>query len=82
LQLVAAREAAQQMLESSYPQVFVSDEEINRQKKERRRALNDDPAFRKVIAETAAAYGARKEYMHAHDELLGKLQKQLEASKD
>ena len=82
LKLVAASEAAQRKLESSYPQLFVSDEEINRKKQERRRALNDDPTFRKVIAETGAAWRARQEYLHAHDELLGRLQKQLEASKD
>lgn len=82
LKLVAAREAAQQKLESSYPQLFVSDEEINRKKQERRRALNDDPAFRKVIAETAAAWRARQDYLHAHDQLLARLQKQLEGWKD
>lgn len=82
LKLVAAREAAQQHLESSYPQLFVPDEEINQKKKERRRALNDDPAFRKMVAETAAAWRARQKYLHSHDELLGKLQKQLEVSKD
>tara|TARA_R110002072_G_scaffold303140_1_gene495607 strand:- start:97597 stop:100281 length:2685 start_codon:yes stop_codon:yes gene_type:complete len=78
LKLVAVREAAQQRLEASYPQLFVSNEKIIQKKKERRQALNDDPAFRKVIAETAAAWRAQQEYMHSHDELLGKLNEQLE----
>ena len=75
---MAVREAAQQRLEASYPQLFVSNEKIIQKKKERRQALNDDPAFRKVIAETAAAWRAQQEYMHSHDELLGKLNEQLE----
>jgi len=82
LKLVAAREAAEQQLESSYPQLFVSDAEINRKRNERRRALIDDSAFRRVIGETATAWRARQDYLHAHDELLGNLQEQLEASKD
>ena len=81
LKLVAAQETAQQRLESSYPQLFVSDEQINQQKKERRKALNNDPEFREVIAKTSTAWRARQEYLHSHDELLGSLQRQLEAEK-
>ena len=81
LKLVAARDAAQQKLESSYPQLFVSDQEINQKKKERRQALNDDPAFREVILKTSKAWHARQEYMHTHDSQLGRLRQQLEAQR-
>lgn len=81
-ELVDARDAAQRRLESSYPELFVSDEEINQRKKEHREALSDDPDFREVIARTAAAWRARQEYLHSHDEQLGRLRIQLEAAKN
>jgi arylsulfatase A len=82
LELVTAQKDAQQRLEATYPQLFVEDETINRQKKERRKALNNDPAFRKVIAETAAGWRAQQEYLHTHDETLGELQKRLKSVKN
>ena len=81
VKLIAGQTAAQDRLEAMYPQLFVADESINRRKKERRKALNHDPAFRKVIDETAAAWGAQQEYLHTHDEKLGDLKEQLQTLK-
>lgn len=75
--LVIAQKVAQHELEFGYPQLFVSNEEIVERKRLRRAAVKDDPAFRKLIEETAAAWSAQQEYLHTHDPLLGELKKQL-----
>lgn len=81
IKLLAVQADAQNRLEAMYPRLFVPDESINRQKKERRKALNCDPAFRKVIDETAEPWRARQEYMYTHGEKLGDLQKRLQSVK-
>jgi arylsulfatase A len=81
VRLVAAQEAAQYQLESTYPELFISNEEILEQKKRRRNAAKDDPEFQKLIDETAAGWRAEQEYLHTHDPLLGELKKQLDSIK-
>ncbi len=81
LRLVIVQEVAQHELEFAYPQLFVSNEEILKRKKQRRDAAQGDPAFRKLIEETASAWRARQEYLHTHDPLLGELKKQVDSIK-
>lgn len=79
--LVIAQKVAQHELEFGYPQLFVSNEEILEQKKRRRDAAKSDPAFRKLIEETAAAWRAQQEYLHTHDARLGELKMQLDSTR-
>ncbi len=80
--LVIAQKVAQHELEFGYPQLFVSNEEIVERKKLRRAAAKGDPAFRKLIEETAAAWRAQQEYLHTHDPLIGDLKNRLELVKE
>lgn len=75
LKLVARRDEAQRVLEKEYPQLFVSDEEINTAKKDRRKSLQDDPAFRQLLDQRAAAWKAQQNYLLTHDRSLAELQK-------
>ncbi|MBC8352883.1 MAG: sulfatase-like hydrolase/transferase [Planctomycetes bacterium] len=79
IELVAVRVAAQKTLESRYPQLFVTNEQIVREKKERRRAIQDNPTFIQLIQETAAAWRAQQSHLHENDELLAELQRRLES---
>lgn len=81
LRLVIAQKVAKHELEFGYPQLFVSNEEILEQKKRRRDAAKSDPAFRKLIEETAAAWRAQQEYLHTHDVRLGELKMQLDSAR-
>ena len=78
--LVQARDVTQQNLESDYPQLFVSNEGINQQKKASRQALKEDPDFKQLIKATAAAHHAQQNYLHEHDKLLRELKAKVEAS--
>lgn len=78
LKLVAARDAAQQLLEKTYPQLFVTNEQITQSRNERRNAAKNDPAFKRLINERAAAYQAQQAYLFEHDAKLAELQKQLD----
>jgi len=78
LKLVQDRDAAQQKLEDKYPKLFVSDEEITEQRKELRKACENDPAFRKLVDERAAAWRAQQAYLLTHDEKLAELQRRLD----
>ena len=79
LKLVITQEVAQHELEFTYPQLFVSNEEIVEQKKRGREASNGDPAFRALVEETAAAWRAQQEYLHTHRPLLDDLKNQLDS---
>lgn len=80
LDLEKIRDEAQKKLENDYPQFFISNETINREKNDRRKAAKDDPAFKQLIKETSEAWRAQQDYIHENDkklaELLSKLDKQ------
>lgn len=77
-QRVAVREKAQQELERQYPQLFRTNEDISNFRSEQRKALKDDPDFKRIIDERAAAWRAQQDYLFANDAQLADLQKQLE----
>ena len=77
---VKASSVAQHKHEADYPQLFVSNEQINQRKKDRRKELSGDPPFKQLIKATAAAHHAHQDYLHEHDKLLGELKIALETS--
>lgn len=81
LRLTAVRDSAQETLESDYPRLFTTDEEITQSRNERRKAVQKDPAFRQLIEATAAAYRAQQAYLFKHDAKLTELQSKLDAKK-
>jgi len=81
LKLVAARDEAQQQLEAAYPKLFTTNEEISERKKLSRDKANDDPKFKELLKERAAAYRAQQGYLVEHDEKLADLESKVEAKK-
>lgn len=79
--LVAARDLAQKELERKYPQLFRTNEEITEFRRERRKALQDEPRFKQAIDERAAAWRAQQDYLFEHDSILAELQRKLDAEK-
>lgn len=70
LNLVKQQQAAQARLEEAYPQLLVTDEQINATRKHRRDQLRDDPGFQKANNERAAAWRAQQEYLISHDTIV------------
>ena len=77
--LVAARDLAQKELEGKYPQLFRTNDDITEFRRERRRALEKDVAFKQAVEDRAAAWRAQQEYLFEHDEKLAELQRQMDA---
>ena len=75
--LEAVRTAAQQRLETAYPEAFVSDEDIRNARKEENRKLKDNPEYKKLQRERAAAYRALQDYLFANDTKLAELRRRL-----
>ncbi|MFT5527029.1 MAG: hypothetical protein ACI9HK_005011, partial [Pirellulaceae bacterium] len=63
VKLVKIRDEAQQLLKKSYPQIFLSNDQITKHKNDRRKAANDDPEFKKRINERGDAYRAQQQYL-------------------
>ena len=80
--LVEQRDARQQQLEKRYSKLFVTNEEITASRKERRKAMEGDPAFRKLVNQRAMAWRAQQTYLLEHDELLGELQRRMTVDVD
>ncbi|MBG87667.1 MAG: hypothetical protein CMO80_12300 [Verrucomicrobiales bacterium] len=76
--LEAARQAAQQKLESAYPRLFVSDEALNQSRKEQQRKLKDNPDYKKLQAQRAESHRAREAYLFANDNRLAELKKLID----
>lgn len=79
--LVAARDAAQRVLEEAYPQLFVSDEEISASRNEERKKLKQNAAFKELNNLRGAAWRAQQEYLFEIDETLAELQQRLDQLK-
>lgn len=77
LRLLARQSAAQEKLEKSYPNLFVTDHEISRAQKAQRKARENDPAFRKRLKERADAWRAQQDYLFKIDTKLAELQRKL-----
>lgn len=82
LKLVAARDAAQRKLETTYPQLFISDELFEKARAKKREAVKSNPEFKKLNDQRAAAYRAQQAYLFANDAKLVDLQRQLDAKKE
>ena len=78
LKLVATAKAAQAKLETEYPQLFVSDEQINNIKKAAMEKVKLDPEFKEAKDKRAAAYRAQQDYLYTNDAKLGELKIQME----
>lgn len=81
VKLVAERDAAQQELERRYPQLFRSNEDISEFRLQQRKAVQNDPAFKALIDDRAAAYRAQQAYLPEHDPKLAALQILVDAEK-
>ncbi|MEL6104568.1 MAG: sulfatase-like hydrolase/transferase [Planctomycetota bacterium] len=75
--LVQARDEAQRALRSAYPDLFVSDEDINATRREERERLKNDPDFRSRIQRRAEAWRAQQDFLFRHDKRLAELQSQI-----
>ncbi|QDT16660.1 sulfatase-like hydrolase/transferase [Alienimonas californiensis] len=73
LALMNNSQQAQDRLEAAYPQLYVSDEEINARKKSAAEASRNDPEFRRLTKERAEAYLAQQDYLLNADEELRRL---------
>ena len=79
--LVTAAEDAQKKLESDYPQLFVSNEEITEKRNQARKALKKDETFKKLTDARAAAYRDQQDYLYQNDEKLAQLKERLDQEK-
>ena len=79
-ELVEARDDAQRALELAYPDLFVSDADINELRKSQREKLKDDPQFRAMIQRRAKAWRAQQDFLFRNDKRLAELQTQLKNS--
>ena len=76
--LVAARDAAQRVLEEAYPKLFVSDKEFSASRNEERKKLKQNPVFQELTSLRGAAWRAQQNHLFKNDEKLAELQRQLE----
>lgn len=76
--LVNARNDAQERLSKAYPRLFVSDERIKADRQKSRDALKNDAAFRQKTKQRAAAWQAQQAFLLANDKRLAELQAALD----
>lgn len=77
--LIKQANQAQQNLEATYPQLFVSDEEINSQKKTAAEAVKKDPEYQRMSKARAEAYRDQQYYLLMIDKELNRSFQQLKA---
>ena len=73
--------AAQQKLEAAYPQLFVTNEEITKNRDQARKALKENAHFKKLTDDRAAAYRAQQDHLYENDERLAELKELVEDEK-
>jgi len=76
--LTSARDAAQRTLEQKYPKLFTTNADITASRRQARKRVQAEPAFKALIDATAAAYRAQQAYLLEHDKRLSELAVQLE----
>ena len=79
--LQSVLQKAQQKLQSAYPQLFITDQQIIDYRNEQRLRVENTPAFRATIKRRADAWYAQQDYLVEHDKQLAGLQEQLDAAK-
>ncbi|MCG6158173.1 sulfatase-like hydrolase/transferase [Rubinisphaera margarita] len=80
--LVEQQRLTQEQLENAYPELFVTDEEINATRQQQRTAISQDPAFRKAIDDRAAAWRDQQDYLMSHDEHVVEVQRRMQLHAD
>ena len=75
--LLEKQRTKQQLLETTYPQLFVSNEDISRSRKAKRASLKDDPQFHDGVEQRAAAWREQQDYLRTHDPQLAELESRL-----
>ena len=75
--LLENQQAKQQDLETTYPQLFLSDENINQSRKTERERLKNDPLFRDCVGQRAAAWRAQQDYLLTYDKQLSELERRM-----
>lgn len=76
--LMAASTTAQRALETAYPQLFVSDEQLRQQLKQAHEALKDNPDYRARRSERADAWRAKEDFLEQQEPRLQTLRQQLQ----
>lgn len=74
--LVNAEASAQKTLQSTWPQLFVSEDQMRQQLKSKHEALKDDPVYQALRADRAAAWRAQEQFLLKHEPRLETLQQQ------
>ena len=69
LKLIKASQEAQEKLESSYPELFVSNEEITLRRESSRKKLKDNPDLKGLVQARSQAYQVQEDYLHKNKEL-------------
>ncbi|MEM8910120.1 MAG: family 16 glycoside hydrolase [Planctomycetota bacterium] len=77
LMLVEAETQAQARLKAAYPQLFVSDQTIQEQRRAAAAQCRQDPVFQRLTRERADAYRAQRDYLLANDDQLNQLDQQV-----
>ena len=69
LKLIKTSQEAQEKLESSYPELFVSNEEITLRRESSRKKLKDNPDLKRLVQARSQAYQVQQDYLHKNKEL-------------
>ena len=69
---------AQRKLESAYPQLFLSDKDIQAERRAASDAAREDPDFKKAVNERAAAYRVQQDYLLKNDARLAEVARRME----
>lgn len=80
VELLKVYESAQKKLETDYPQLFMTDEEIHRYRKEQRARVEMEPKFKALVKQRAVAYRAQQDYLFEHDAKLAELRDSKKAN--
>lgn len=77
LQLVANVETAQDKLQTAYPRLFITNDEINEIRAKQRDAVTDNREFQDLVKARSEAYHAQQDYLLENDSELASLQARL-----
>jgi len=70
----------QKKLETSYPGLFITNEQISLSRRQHRKALEKQPEFRRAVDVRATAWRAQQDYLFEHDARQSELKTQLDAT--
>ena len=70
VRLVEHFEDVQQALESQYPQLFITNQEITQKRNQAREGVKDEPDFKKLTKKRSDAYNAQQNYLYQKNKKL------------